>query len=116
MAANKSNKSKFGSKSAFVRALDPKMPAAEVVAMAAKKGIELTPSLVYNIRSTSKTSSRVLKKGKPGPKPGARKGRGRTGAASAGSAEIQLRSAIAALGITKTREILAAVEAVFAGG
>jgi len=106
-------KAKFGQKSEFVRSLPANTPAAEVVAAAKKKGISITPSLVYNIRSTSKQPSGTpARKGKPGPKPG-RKGRR---AAGAGAAEIQLRNAIAALGITKTREILAAVEAAFAGG
>jgi len=105
------SKPKFGQKSEFVRSLPANTPAAEVVAAAKKRGISITPSLVYNIRSTSKQPSGTpARNGKPGPKPG-RKGR----AAGAASAEIQLRNAIAALGITKTREILAAVEAAFAG-
>jgi len=113
MAARK--KAKFGAKSDFVRSMPAGTPAADVVDAAKKRGIKLTPSLVYNIRSTTKKSSGSTKKGKPGPKPGRRGRRGRRNVGGV-AAEIQLRNAIASLGLVKSREILAAVEAAFAGG
>ncbi len=106
-------KAEFGAKSAFVRSLPASMPAAEVVDAAKKKGMTLTTGLVYNLRSAAKKST--PKKTKAGSKAAARKGRAST-TARLGSAEIQLRNAIAALGITKTEEILGAVKAAFAGG
>lgn len=91
------------------------MPAAEVVEAAKKKGIKISTNLVYNIRSTSKSSGTPKGKGKPGPKPGSRRARGGRRTLGGGGAEVQLRNAIAALGLVKSREILAAVEAAFAG-
>jgi len=115
MAAKKTEK--FGAKSAFVRSMPAGTPAAEVVEAAKKRGIKLTPSLVYNIRSTTKKSSGSTTKGKPGPKTGrkGRRGRRRVRGAASVAAEIHLRNAIASLGLVKSREILAAVEAAFAG-
>jgi len=106
-------KAEFGAKSAFVRSLPESMPAADVVDAARKKGITLTTGLIYNIRSTAKKST-VKKATKAVSQPRGRKGRARR-TAGLGSAEVQLRNAIAALGITKTKEILAVVEATFAG-
>ena len=105
-------KAEFGAKSALVRSLPASMPAAEVVDAAKKKGMTLTTGLVYNIRSAANKAP--PKKSKVGSGAPVRKGRTGT-TARLGSAEIQLRNAIAALGITKTKEVLAAVEAAFAG-
>jgi hypothetical protein len=99
-SAKKSSKPTFGSKSAFIRSLDPKLPAADVVKQAKEKGISLTLGLVYNIRRSSSSA------GKRGPKRGsAAKSVGTT------SAEAQLRDAIADLGLVKATEILESVRA-----
>lgn len=105
MVGDKPNKLKFGAKSDFVRSLDPSIPAAEVVAMAEKKGIKLTTGLVYNIRSSANAAAKNSGKGKAKArleyKPG--------------SPEARLRAAIAEIGLAKARQILEEVEATFAG-
>ena len=58
MASDKHGKPRFGAKSEFVRSLDPSIPAAEVVALAEKRGLKLTTGLVYNIRSASNAALR----------------------------------------------------------
>jgi hypothetical protein len=87
-------------KSEFVRSM-PNARASEVVAAAAKKGIKLTDRYVYVIRSADKA------KGRRGVSVG--RGRGRAG----GSAEAQLRQAIAEVGLSTARRILSEVEASF---
>jgi hypothetical protein len=58
-------------KSAFVRTMPSAKPA-DVVAAAKAKGIKLTASLVYAVRSTAKTKKTKDKPGrKSGPKPNA---------------------------------------------
>lgn len=104
MVGDKTNKPRFGAKSAFVRSLDPSIPAAEVVALAEKKGIKLTTGLVYNIRSAAnaqKNSAKAKTKVRTEYKPG--------------SPEARLRAAIAEIGLAKARQILEEVEATFAG-
>jgi hypothetical protein len=97
---------KFGAKSEFVRSLDRAIPAAEVVALAERRGMKLTTGFVYNIRSSSsgKTNgngSGTLRKRKTVTK--------------IESAEQVLRAAIAQIGLAKAREILEEVEETFAG-
>lgn len=101
------NKLKFGAKSEFVRSLDPSIPAAEVVALAEKKGMKLTTALVYNIRS----SANQVRLGKGGSNKVLR----RRLEYKAGSPEAQLRAAIAEIGLARAREILEEVEVTFAG-
>ena len=109
--ADHTNKPRFGAKSDFVRSLDPTIPAAEVVALAEKRGLKLTTALVYNIRSASNVSAR---------------GKGRVAQRVNGTAngwvpradsgvEAQLRAAIAQVGLSRARQILEEVEATFAG-
>jgi hypothetical protein len=105
MVGDKPNKPKFGAKSDFVRSLDPSIPAAEVVAMAEKKGIKLTTGLVYNIRSSANAAGKSSGKGKA---------KIRT-EYKPGSPEARLRAAIAEIGLAKARQILEEVEATFAG-
>lgn len=111
MVGDKPVKPKFGAKSEFVRSLDPSIPAAEVVAMAEKRGMKLTTGLVYNIRSAANVSARG--KAKVSPKNG-RKHKG-NGLLIHGSPEAQLRAAIALIGLSRAREILEEVEDTFAG-
>lgn len=105
--AEKPSKPRFGAKSEFVRSLESSIPAAEVVALAEKRGLKLTTALVYNIRSASNA--------------GARNGRSRSGLRLAaqprldGNVEAQLRAAIAQVGLSRALQILAEVEATFAG-
>lgn len=110
MAADKHAKPRFGAKSEFVRSLDPSIPAAEVVALAEKRGLKLTTGLVYNIRSASNASlrgGRARLASKPGSK-------WRNGT-SADNVEAQLRAAIAQIGLSRARQILEEVEETFAG-
>ena len=97
-------KLRFGAKSDFVRSLDRAIPAAEVVALAQRRGMKLTAGFVYNIRSSANLKSNgngVSRKPKA--------------AANAQGAEAVLRSAIAQIGLARAREILEEVEATFAG-
>jgi hypothetical protein len=96
-------KLKFGAKSEFVRSLDRAIPAAEVVALAERRGMKLTAGFVYNIRSAN------------GKNNGAGAGRKRKTVTKIESAEQVLRAAIAQIGLAKAREILDEVEATFAG-
>jgi hypothetical protein len=88
-------------KSEFVRSM-PDAKASDVVAAAKKKGIKLSDRYVYVIRSSDKAKAR--RTGVTGP-------RGRR--AGAGTAEAQLRHAIAELGLAAARRILADVESSF---
>ena len=99
MAAKRNKKAPL-SKSDFVRQMGPKTPAKEVVAAAAKRGMKLTERYVYVIRSADKSKAR-----RGG---GVRGGRG-------AAAEADLRRAIAELGLTRARAVLAEVEAAFSG-
>lgn len=113
MAGEKPSKLKFGAKSEFVRSLDPSIPAAEVVAMAEKKGMKLTTALVYNIRSAAKarnSHARSAIKRKVGGKAGKLPAKLRRE-----TPESLLRAAIAQIGLSRAREILEEVEATFAG-
>lgn len=100
MAGDKPGKPRFGAKSEFVRSLDRSLSAAEVVALAAKKGLRLTPAFVYNIRSAeaARSVARPVKNG-----------------SSKGTPEAQLRAAIAQIGLARARQILDEVEQTFAG-
>lgn len=95
---------KFGAKSEFVRSLDRAIPAAEVVAEAARRGMKLTTGFVYNIRSSSSGKSNGI---------GAL--RKRKTVTKIEGAEQVLRAAIAQIGLAKAREILDEVEETFAG-
>ncbi len=108
--AEKPSKPRFGAKSEFVRSLESTIPAAEVVALAEKRGLKLTTAFVYNIRSASNA--------------GARNARSRSGLRITpqdrpqrldGNVEAQLRAAIAQVGLSRALQILAEVEATFAG-
>lgn len=96
-------KLRFGAKSDFVRSLDRAIPAAEVIALAERRGMKLTAGFVYNIRSSSNLKSNGAAR-KP-PKP----------VIKAQSAESVLRTAIAQIGLTRARQILDEVEETFAG-
>ncbi len=98
-------KLKFGAKSDFVRSLDRAIPAAQVVALAERRGMKLTTGFVYNIRSAN------------GKGQGAGNGLPKLpkSAAKVATAEAELRSAIAQIGLAKAREILDEVEATFQG-
>jgi hypothetical protein len=107
MVGEKHGKPRFGAKSEFVRSLDRSLSAAEVVALAEKKGLRLTPAFVYNIRSADSTRS---------PARGSRKAGYTNGKAPlTGSPEAQLRTAIAQIGLARARQILEEVEDTFAG-
>jgi len=109
MVADKPGKPRFGAKSEFVRSLERSLSAAEVVALAEKKGLRLTPAFVYNIRSAE--ASRA-----PAPR-GLNKQRLRPAkdGAAGGSPEALLRAAIAQIGLVRARQILEEVEDTFAG-
>jgi hypothetical protein len=92
-------------KSDFVRAMPADMPAKDIVAAAAKKGMKLGERYVYVIRSADNARAR---KGLP-----ARGTRGRGRAARANGSEAALRRAIAELGLSASRRILQDVEAQF---
>lgn len=109
MVGEKHGKPRFGAKSEFVRSLDRALPAAEVVALAEKKGLRLTPAFVYNIRSADSTRSPVRGSNKGGRAHS--KGRG----SLSGTPEAQLRAAIAQIGLARARQILDEVEDTFAG-
>lgn len=85
-------------KTEFVLSIPASTRAAEVVELAKKRGIKLTARHVYVIRSIAK------KKAGAG---------GRRGARGRGTAEAELRSAIAELGLARAREVLAQVERAF---
>lgn len=107
MVGEKHGKPRFGAKSDFVRSLDRSLSAAEVVALAEKKGLRLTPAFVYNIRSADSTRS---------PARGARTASHSNGKAPlSGTPEAQLRAAIAQIGLARARQILEEVEDTFAG-
>jgi hypothetical protein len=110
MVGDKPGKPRFGAKSEFVRSLDRELSAAEVVALAEKKGMKLTPAFVYNIRSAQSTrgQSRSPKAGRGNSKGGAK-------APLTGTPEAQLRAAIAQIGLARARQILEEVEDTFAG-
>ncbi len=110
MVGEKSGKPRFGAKSEFVRSLDRNLSAAEVVALAAKKGLHLTPAFVYNIRSAEARTRRARGPAKNGATKSARQGEVLTG-----SPEAQLRAAIAQIGLARARQILEEVEDTFAG-
>jgi hypothetical protein len=108
MVTEKSGKPRFGAKSEFVRSLDRSLSAAEVVALADKRGLRLTPAFVYNIRSAEARASKARQPAKGSrrtPRP----------ASPASSPEAQLRAAIAQIGLARAREILQEVEDTFAG-
>jgi len=111
MASEKHGKPRFGAKSEFVRSLDPSIPAAEVVALAEKRGLKLTTGLVYNIRSASNAALRGSR-ARLVQKPPTAKWRSGT---SDDTAEAQLRAAIAQIGLSRARQILEEVEETFAG-
>src|SRR3954466_12543923 len=112
MASDKHPKPRFGAKSEFVRSLDPSIPAAEVVAMAEKRGLKLTTGLVYNIRSASNASLRGSRARLATNKQPAAKWRTMN---PVDNAEALLRAAIAQIGLSRARQILEEVEETFAG-
>jgi hypothetical protein len=109
MVADKPGKPRFGAKSEFVRSLDRSLSAADVVALAEKKGLRLTPAFVYNIRSAEAKRA-------PAPRSANRQSRRpATNGASSSSPEALLRAAIAQIGLARARQILEEVEETFAG-
>jgi len=112
MVSDKHSKPRFGAKSEFVRSLDPSIPAAEVVAMAEKRGLKLTTGLVYNIRSASNASLRGNRARLAANKPALAKWRAGN---PDDNAEALLRAAIAQIGLSRARQILEEVEETFAG-
>jgi hypothetical protein len=102
MAGEKAGKPRFGAKSEFVRSLDRALSAAEVIALADKKGLRLTPAFVYNIRSAQAARAIPVRPGKHG-------------GGLRSSPEAQLRAAIAQIGLARARQILDEVERTFAG-
>lgn len=109
MVADKPGKPRFGAKSEFVRSLDRSLSAAEVVALAEKKGLRLTPAFVYNIRSAEASRAPTARSMN---KPSRRSAKE---AAPNGSPEALLRAAIAQIGLARARQILEEVEDTFAG-
>lgn len=106
MVAEKPGKPRFGAKTEFVRSLDRSLSAAEVVALAEKKGLRLTPAFVYNIRSAEAARAAQTR---------TTRHKGGKAAVLSGSPEAQLRAAIAQIGLVRAREILDEVEDTFAG-
>jgi hypothetical protein len=106
MVAEKPGKPRFGAKTEFVRSLDRSLSAAEVVALAEKKGLRLTPAFVYNIRSAEAARSAQARPTRH---------KAVKGAVLNGSPEALLRAAIAQIGLVRAREILDEVEDTFAG-
>jgi hypothetical protein len=102
-------KLKFGAKSEFVRSLDRAIPAADVVALALRRGMKLTTGFVYNIRSSANGKAQGNGVSSNG------LARKRKSAGAVESAEAVLRAAIAQIGLAKAREILEEVEETFAG-
>jgi hypothetical protein len=96
-------KLRFGAKSEFVRSLDRAIPAAEVVALAERRGMKLTTGFVYNIRSNANGKSSETRSHR------------RNALGHVDGAEQLLRAAIAQIGLAKARQILDEVEATFAG-
>ena len=109
MAGEKSGKPRFGAKTEFVRALDRNLSAAEVVALAEKKGLRLTRAFVYNIRSAEARGARASSSVKNGRRLAP------AGGSAKGTPEAQLRAAIAQIGLARARQILEEVEDTFAG-
>jgi hypothetical protein len=109
MVVEKPGKPRFGAKTEFVRSLDRSLSAAEVVALAQKRGLRLTPAFVYNIRSAESSRS----------SPSRRAGRASKVAVKdsrlSGSPEALLRAAIAQIGLVRARQILDEVEETFVG-
>lgn len=87
------------SKSDFVRSFKTGTPAKDIEIAAKKKGIKLSARYIYVIRSSDKTKNK--RRG-----PGLKK--------TNGSGDAQLRSAIAELGLARSRQVLAEVEQAFA--
>jgi hypothetical protein len=109
MVADKPGKPRFGAKSEFVRSLDRSLSAADVVALAEKKGLRLTPAFVYNIRSAeAKRAPAPRSANKPSR-------RAATNGTPSTSPEALLRAAIAQIGLARARQILEEVEDTFAG-
>lgn len=84
-------------KTAFVLSLPTDTPASEVVERAKKRGIKLSRAYVHVIRSNARKARNGVKRGR----------------ARGGSAESALRLAIAQLGLTRARQVLAEVERAF---
>jgi hypothetical protein len=112
MVAEKHGKPRFGAKSEFVRSLDRSLSAAEVIALAQKKGMTLSPAFVYNIRSADSNRNQASARAS---KRAPRAAKATSKAPLRGAPEAQLRAAIAQIGLARAREILEEVEETFAG-
>ena len=104
----------FGKKSAFIRSQPSDMRAKDVVAAAANEGIKITEARVYKVRSADKSNSAVRgKKGVSGrPHQAARNGAPKADRGLSGS-DAELLQAIAAIGLSRARELFAKAEAAF---
>jgi len=109
MVVEKPGKPRFGAKTEFVRSLDRSLSAAEVVALAQKRGLRLTPAFVYNIRSAEASRSSPSRRAGRASKLATKDSRLR------GSPEALLRAAIAQIGLVRARQILDEVEETFVG-
>lgn len=98
----------FGAKSEFVRAR-PELSAQEVVAEAAKHGIELTTGHVYNIRALDR------KKGGGAGTTAPRGARGRAPVRAETDVDVQFRTLVVRIGLDRAKALLSELEARLTG-
>lgn len=96
----------FGTKAKFIRSLPSTMPAKQVVAEGAKRGLRLSEGHIYNLRSRAKMDEKIetLAPSLPTEKPED---------ALQASSEAALRRAIGQLGFLRVHQILAEMLAKF---
>lgn len=117
------NSARFGAKADFIRNQPVSLSAKEVVEAAKKAGLKVTVNHVYNIRAAGKrqedsVSPRSVAAPSSHALSASRRSR-RTGPVSTGASaalEVQLRRAIAEVGLQRAREIFDSVESVFVRG
>jgi hypothetical protein len=83
------------SKTEFILSQPSTLPAADVVRLAAERGMQMSTAYVYNVRNHHKRSSGVF----------------RSDPRSRQDTEIQLRQLVLDVGIARTKEILSELEA-----
>lgn len=98
----------FGAKSEFVRAR-PELSAQEIVAEAAKHGIELTTGHVYNIRALDR------KKGGGAGTTAPRGARGRAPVRAETDVDVQFRTLVVRIGLDRAKALLSELEARLTG-
>jgi len=93
-------------KADFVRSVDPRLSARDVVAKAKSAGIALTDTYVYNVRGAVKaaTNNAVTKQATPVKAPVASPGR--NNGVTAGSVESLLKAVAAEIGLGRAFDIL----------